>query len=107
MVKVINLAAACALHVKMTVAFFVADVLIYKTPAVAFDCSVNKTVFNELLHETVSCALTDSVFRKICDDFVNGESLFAVGLQKINQHFSLMSVIYFHEIQPHKIENNS
>ena len=95
-VKMINLATARTFHMKMTVALFIADILINKTPAVAFYCSVNKAVLNKLLHKSVSCALADSVFREACYDLVDGKSIFTVGLQKIYKNFSLMGVINLH-----------
>ena len=95
MVKMINLSAVGAFYVKMTLAFFTAYKLINEASAVSFDRAVNKSVFNQLCHESVCRALTYFVFAHVVYYFFNRKSFIAVGLQKVNQCFSLMCVIYF------------
>ena len=78
MVKMINLAAVGAFHMKMTFAFFVVDKLVNKASAVAFYGAVNKTVFNELCHKSVSRALAYFVSVHAAYYFFNSKCLIAV-----------------------------
>jgi hypothetical protein len=105
-VKMINFAAIRTLHVKMTLAFFVVDKLINKASAVTLDRAVNKTVFNKLCHESVCRTLAD-FFVHFVYDFFYCKTLIAVCLQKINQTFTLMSIINPHFHFSFEFENNS
>lgn len=105
-VKVIDLAAVRTLHVKMTLTFFVIDKLINEAPAVSFYGTVNKTVLNELCHESVCRTLAD-FFVHFAYYFFYCKAFVAVCLQKINQTFALMSVINPHFHFSFEFENNS
>ena len=56
-VEMINLSAVDTFNMKMSLAFFVIDILIRKASVVSVDCSFNYTVFNKLCYKPVCGAL--------------------------------------------------
>lgn len=92
-VKMINLSALGAFHMKMAFAVIGIFILIIKTSAAGSGCTLNDAVIAELSDEPVCGASAYTGFAYGIYNFINCKSFISVFLQKFYQNFSLLCVI--------------